>query len=125
VRELVAIALAGALGSLGRHGASVLTVRWFGDVLPYGTLAVNTLGSLILGTLTGLALVSDVVPASIRVPVATGFLGAFTTFSTFSVETVRLAERDPWLAAANVAANLVLGLGAAVLGVAIGRWLGA
>jgi CrcB protein len=123
VKEVVAIGLAGALGSLGRYGVSVLAVRWWGDGFPWGTLAVNALGSLVLGAVTGVMLVSDVLPPSVRVPVTTGFLGAFTTFSTFSVETIRLAEKDPWLAVANVVANVVLGLSGAGLGVVIGRWM--
>ena len=123
MKEVMAIGLAGAFGSLGRYGVSVLTARWWGEGFPWGTLAVNALGSVVLGAVTGVMLVSDVLPPAVRVPITTGFLGAFTTFSTFSVETIRLAEKDPWLAVANVVANLALGLSGAGLGVVFGRWM--
>ncbi len=122
MKELIAIGAAGALGSISRHGVGVVALRWCGDGFPYGTLIVNVLGSAALGVVTALALTTDLLPPSLRVPLATGFLGAFTTFSTFSVDTVRLAERDPWLAVINVVGNLVLGGGAAWCGLVCARW---
>lgn len=87
--------------------------------LPWGTLSVNLVGSLVLGVVAGLTvrLGTDVV----ALLVGTGFCGAFTTFSTFAVESVRLAEAGRWRAAAgNVVGSVALGLVVATLGYALG-----
>lgn len=87
--------------------------------LPWGTLSVNLVGSLVLGVVAGLTvrLGTDVV----ALLVGTGFCGAFTTFSTFAVESVRLAEAGRWRAAAgNVLGSVALGLVVATLGYALG-----
>jgi fluoride exporter len=92
-------------------------------VLPWGTLAVNVLGSLVLGLLVGVA-DGHRVPGSLTLLVGTGFCGALTTYSTFSYETLRLYESGARLyAALNVAVSLLAGLAAAVVGVAIGSAL--
>ena len=86
---------------------------------PYGTLAVNVSGSLALGFVVGLTLYHGVGP-DVRTVVGTGFLGAYTTFSTFAYETVRLLEEGSTLEAfANSAASVVLGLAAAGAGLAL------
>lgn len=124
MREALFIAGMGAAGALARYWLSGQAYRWFGVGLPYGTLVVNVLGSLLLGFLMHVGLTTDLVPRALRTALATGFLGAFTTYSTFAYETVRYVEDGAWgLAALNVAANLVLGLGAAVGGLALGRLL--
>ncbi len=122
MKELLAIGLAGALGSVARYAVSGLAARWWGESFPWGTLTVNALGALVLGFVAGFAMVSDGLPPSVRIPIATGFLGAFTTFSTFSVETIRLAEKEPWLALGNVLVSILLGLVLAAAGLAAGRW---
>ena len=102
---------------LGRYGVTVAMTRWLGEDFPYGTLAVNALGSLLLGFLAHVLLHHPSVPPSWRLPLTTGFLGAFTTFSTFSVETVKLLDAGHHGAAAsNVLANLALGLALVTLG---------
>ena len=127
---LLSIALAGALGAVSRHlvgtwVAARVPASGLLAGLPVGTLAVNVLGSFALGFLAGLALTGDRVPAGWRPALTTGFLGSFTTFSTFSVETVRLLEQGAWAAgAANLGLQLVVGLGAALGGLAAGRALG-
>jgi fluoride exporter len=91
------------------------------SVFPWGTLAVNVVGSLILGLLTGAATAGAASP-QVQLAVGTGFCGALTTYSTFSYETLRLLEDDARLyAAANVVASIVAGLLSAFLGVAIGQ----
>ncbi|OSC70613.1 chromosome condensation protein CrcB [Streptomyces sp. 4F] len=88
-------------------------------VFPWGTFTVNVVGCLILGTLTGAA-THGAASDSLRLLVGTGFCGALTTYSAFSYETVRLAEKGArFLAAANVVAGVVAGLGAAFLGAAV------
>ncbi|MCP3817970.1 CrcB family protein [Streptomyces sp. A3M-1-3] len=89
------------------------------SVFPWGTLAVNAAGSLVLGTLTGAAVSSGAYAL-----LGTGLCGALTTYSTFSYETLRLAELGRrFLAVANAAASVLVALGAVVLGGALGEVL--
>jgi CrcB protein len=119
--DVALVGAGGALGSVARYLVGLTLAALLGPALPYGTFAVNVTGSFAAGLLLGVAEVRDVTTA-MRLVLLTGFLGGYTTFSAFSIETVRLAEQQGLLGGAtNVAANLVLGLGAAVLGVAIGR----
>lgn len=120
---VLGVAGMGALGALSRWGLGKLVTGLLPGAFPFGTLAANVLGCLVLGVVTGLS--ADALPASVRVPLATGFLGSFTTFSTFSVESVKLAEQGAWgLFAANVVGSVVVGLVAAGVGVWVGRGLG-
>ncbi|GGZ39008.1 MULTISPECIES: fluoride efflux transporter CrcB [Streptomyces rochei group] len=90
-----------------------------GTVFPWGTFTVNVVGCLVLGTLAGAA-THGAASASVQLLVGTGLCGALTTYSTFSYETLRLAENGArLLAAANVLAGVVVGLGAAFLGTAL------
>lgn len=110
----------GALGALSRWGVGLAVGRLLPGAFPWGTLAANALGCLLLGVATGLS--AEVLPAHLRVPIATGFLGSFTTFSTFSVESVKLAQQGAWgLFAGNVVGSVAIGL----LGAAAGLWLAA
>ena len=124
MKQIVLIAGAGAIGSLARYGLSDVVGRWLGKGFPYGTLAVNLLGCFFLGALMELAIASDWVSSELRLALGVGFFGAFTTFSTFSVETMRLIEAGSWpQVVLNVLANLVLGLGLAWLGFTLVRAL--
>ncbi|MGC5000105.1 fluoride efflux transporter CrcB [Streptomyces sp. DT195] len=88
-------------------------------VFPWGTLTVNVLGCLVLGLLTG-AVTAGAASSHVQLLIGTGLCGALTTYSTFSYETLRLTETGArFLAAANVAASVVAGLGAAFLGTAL------
>jgi CrcB protein len=123
VRDILLIGFAGAFGALGRYGVTAWTVRRFGSGFPYGTLCVNVAGSLLLGVVLGLSL-SGRLPREARLAVGVGFLGAFTTFSTFSCDTIGMLERGAnGSALINVAANLVVGLVAASIGFATARML--
>ena len=124
MRELFALAVAGALGTVSRHGVSTWTRGWLGGRFPYGTLAVNVLGCLLLGFIMEGLVSSEVLPKALRVPVTVGFFGAFTTMSTFGYETMRYMEANAWgTALTNVGANLVLCLAATWLGLYAGRTL--
>lgn len=121
MQQLLWIGLAGALGALSRHGLGLAANRAVDWGIPAGTLAVNVLGSIALGFLmegcdrAGWS-------AELRLALGTGFLGSFTTFSTFSVETIRLVESGNYGAvAANIGANLVLALAGAALGIWVAR----
>ena len=117
------VVVAGAAGALLRYEVELAVRRRTGGDLPYGTLLINVSGSFLLGVLAGGAAVHGV-PTELVTVAGTGLLGAYTTFSTFSVDTVGLVERGRVReAAANLGASLVLGLGAAALGLAIGHAL--
>lgn len=122
MRTILLLAGAGALGSLSRYGLGGLVQRLVGSGFPYGTLVINVLGCLAIGFIMHIALNSNVMSATTRVVITIGFLGAFTTFSSFSYETVRLLENGAWLSAIlNIGGNLVLGILATVFGLAIGK----
>jgi CrcB protein len=116
---VVAVAIvAGALGALLRYGTTLLFARLHDD-LPWAVLTVNSIGSLIGGVVLGLVTVGAA-GADIQLIVVGGFAGGLTTFSTFSVETIQLALARRWRTVAlTMGANLVLGIGAAVLGFAV------
>lgn len=115
------MALGGSLGAVSRYGISEWARKRLGDALPWGTLIVNVVGSLLLGLILGLAL-REVGTRGQRAAFGTGFLGAFTTFSTFSNETVLMAQQGKMTGAVlNVVLNVVVGIAAAVAGM----WLSA
>ena len=121
---LIWIAVAGAAGALARYGLSGLAHALFGARLPWGTLAVNLTGCFALGVLAEIAARTGWVSAEFRTAAAIGFLGSFTTFSTFGFESFRAIEAGDW---AGAASNLGLNVGGGVLlvflGVLSGRWL--
>ena len=120
--SLMAIALGGAFGSVSRFLVAQEMGRRFGDFLPYGTLAVNVLGSLALGWLVTIFLDHPEINSAIRLGIAVGFLGAFTTFSTFSVESVQLLlSGSISRSLLNIAANTVVCIGMCYLGIQIAR----
>jgi CrcB protein len=93
-----------------------------GDFLPYGTLAVNVIGSLALGWLATIFLDRTEINGALRLGITVGFLGAFTTFSTFSLESVQLLLSGAvWRAVLNVAVNTVVCLGMCYLGIQLAR----
>jgi CrcB protein len=116
---LLAVSLAGAVGAPSRYVLDVLVQQRAGGVFPWGTFVINTSGSFLLGLLTGLSLHHGLgtVPKTV---LGTGFCGAYTTFSTFSYETVRLAEEGAFFEAVlNALASLGVGLLAAAAGLGI------
>jgi fluoride exporter len=116
---LIGVALAGALGAVARYVVDVLIADRSRADLPVGTLVINVSGSLLLGILTGLALYHGLASRP-RVVLGTGFCGGFTTFSTFTWETMALAAaRQPRTAVTNVIASLALPAAAAAIGLAI------
>ncbi len=121
--EMLWIGLGGCAGAIARYWLSGLVAARAGVVFPFGTFVINVSGSFTLGLLLGL-LEQQAIPPVTRLALGTGFLGAYTTFSTFTYETIRLVEEGSiLLATVNVAASLVLGLGAAFAGLAAGRTL--
>jgi fluoride exporter len=122
--QIVYIGVFGGLGCIARYLASSWTYQFVGRSLPYGTLMVNVLGSFLLGLLMTLGLRSTIIPAQIRVGLTVGFMGGFTTFSTFSYETLRLLEEGSlWQAGANILLNVILCLVSALAGALVARAL--
>lgn len=113
------VVLGGAVGAPLRYLTDRAVQARHDSVFPWGTFVVNAAGSLVLGALAGAAVSSETYAL-----LGTGLCGALTTYSTFSYETLRLAERGwKFLAAANVAASLLVGLGAVFLGADLARGL--
>ncbi|WP_432823755.1 fluoride efflux transporter CrcB [Trichloromonas sp.] len=120
--QVLYIGLFGGLGCLARYFVAGWTYSLFGRGLPYGTLAVNVLGSFLLGLVMEGSLRSSLLSPELRMGIAVGFMGGFTTFSTFSFETYRLIEEGSLLqAGANILLNVVVCLLFAALGIFLAR----
>ncbi|MER5625761.1 fluoride efflux transporter CrcB [Streptosporangium sp. NPDC002544] len=115
------VLLGGAVGAPLRYLTDRAVQARHDTVFPWGTFTVNVAGSLILGVLAGAAL-SGVVGTGVQLLLGTGFCGALTTYSTFSYETLRLAETGAvFFAVANVVASIVAGLGAVFAGLTLAQ----
>ncbi|MFD4786264.1 fluoride efflux transporter CrcB [Streptomyces sp. NPDC058459] len=113
------VIIGGAAGAPLRYLTDRAVQKRHDAVFPWGTFTVNVLGCLVLGLLTGAATAGAASP-HVQLLIGTGLCGALTTYSTFSYETLRLTEDGArFLAAANVAASVVAGLGAAFVGTAL------
>ena len=122
--QALAIAAGGALGALMRYWVSTAVYAWLGRAFPWGTLAVNLLGSAVMGVLYVLLMERLTSGPEVRALVLIGFLGAFTTFSTFSIETFNLIEQaELGKALANVLVSVTACVLAAWGGVILGRQL--
>jgi CrcB protein len=113
------VALGSALGGMARYGAAGLAARLIGPTLPWGTLIVNVTGSFVIGFLATLAAPDGrlLLPPDARAFLVIGLCGGFTTFSSFSLETLNLARDGEWLwAASNVVGSVLLCLVAVWLG---------
>jgi CrcB protein len=118
------ICFGGAAGTGARYAISGWALRAFGPTFPYGTLAVNLLGSFGVGLLMQVGLSTPLMSPTLRLSLTTGVMGGFTTYSTFNYETIRYVQDGAWpLAAANVAVTLVACLAAGFAGLAAGRAL--
>lgn len=124
MQQLLAIAGGGALGAIFRFGMSNGVYRLLGKDFPYGTLLVNVLGSLLMGLFFVVLVERMAVSAEWRLALLVGLLGSFTTFSTFSIETLALFDAGlPLKAMLNIVLSVVLCLTATWLGITIGRQL--
>ena len=114
--KLLCIAFGGAAGAVLRYAVSGVALRWGGTNFPWGTLAVNLIGSFLIGVLVALFDAVAVSP-NVRAMLLIGLLGAFTTFSTFSLESVNLLRDGQYaLAAVNVGVSCLAGLALVFVG---------
>ncbi|MGL4405128.1 MAG: fluoride efflux transporter CrcB [Notoacmeibacter sp.] len=122
MNQIILVAIGGGLGAVTRHLVSIAAVTWFGTTFPIGTLFVNVFGSLLMGLLMGWLWAQNS-GDHIRLFLATGILGGFTTFSAFSLDAVLLYERgDVFAAAIYVAASVLISIVARVAGLAAMRY---
>ena len=120
--RFVLICCGGAVGTGARYLLGGLAVRWLGPEFPHGTLVINVLGSFLIGVVQQVGLTTLWFPDTLRVVLAIGVLGGFTTYSSFSYETIKLVESGSWAAATAYAGlTTVLCLGGCTAGLALGR----
>ncbi len=125
IQKIALLALAGACGTLSRYGLVGLVHRLSGTAFPLGTLAVNLFGCFLAGLLWSLFENRWPVSGETRVLVLVGFMGAFTTFSAYALETGELFRASQWLeAVANILLHNILGFSVLLLGAALGRLIG-
>jgi CrcB protein len=120
--QLIWLGAAGAAGALARYGMALGVQRVTGTLFPWGILAVNTAGCFLFGLIFGLAEERGLIRSDVRAVALIGFLGAFTTFSTFAFDTLNLVRDERYaLAAANVLLSNALGISAVFGGLALSR----
>jgi CrcB protein len=124
IQKLGWLALAGALGTVSRYGLAGLVQRLSGGSFPWGTLVVNLLGCFLAGLLWGMFEKRGVVTALPRTVLLVGFLGAFTTFSTLTLETTEMLRASELMyATANLTVQNGIGLAAIFAGTMLGRMI--
>ena len=124
MRLLLSIAAGGALGAMLRYGVSGLIEKLHPGPIPWGTIGVNVIGSFFIGLLWELFGYVDLSP-EMRGFLRIGLLGAFTTFSSYALETALLGRAGDWkMASVNVLASNLLCIAAVFVGFAVARWFG-
>jgi len=106
----IAVGVGGMIGAVGRYGVSMLFVEDSYHSFPYATLTVNLIGCFLLSFLTNHAIIKRKLSPEVFTAVGTGIIGAFTTFSTFAVETIKLSDAQPFMAIAYVLLSILGGL---------------
>jgi len=116
--KIFLIALFGAIGTLARYGLQGVVQIRMGGAFPYGTLLINLSGCFLLGLVGQLTLNRMLISADMRMAIAVGFFGGFTTFSSFGWETAKMLEDGEWLRASTyVGTSVVAGLLLSVAGI--------
>jgi len=120
--RIILLMLLGAAGTLARYGLDGWIQNRLGAAFPAGTLTINVLGCFLLGVIGQYSLTHLSVPPEWRIGMTTGMMGAFTTFSTFGWESVRMVQTGEWAKAAlYIGASLLVGLVAMILGMRLGN----
>jgi CrcB protein len=122
VREVAAVAVGGAIGATLRWSIGTWVVGRTGPGFPWHTMLINVAGAFLIGVLMALSVERGVVSGDWRLFLGTGVLGGFTTFSTLSYESIALMQNGLWSAGfVNMFGSAILGLGAAWIGIVVGR----
>jgi fluoride exporter len=122
--RFVLICFGGAVGTGARYLLGGLVVRWLGPDFPYGTLLINVVGSFLIGIVQQVGLSTLLIPETLRLVLAIGVMGGFTTYSSFSYETMKLVETGSWGAATlYVVLTTGLCLACCAAGLSLGRVL--
>ena len=122
MKTLLAVALGGALGSLGRYGFGIVATKWLGTGFPWGTLGVNVIGGFVMGVVVGLGALKFNLDPTLRAFLTVGILGGFTTFSAFSLDAALMLEKHQNLAAAiYILSSVCLSIGALFAGLRLVR----
>ncbi len=122
MQKILLICLAGALGTLARYWLSGAVYGIFGRDFPWGTSAVNILGCFLFGLVWVLSEERGILSAQARIVILVGFMGAFTTFSTFIFESAELARTSEWLRLGlNMLGQSIVGFAACSFGMVCGR----
>jgi CrcB protein len=119
VNSFLWVAVGSALGGVSRYGFGLMASRLWGDAFPWGTICINVLGSFVIGLFAALTTADGAMPASanLRIFVMVGICGGFTTFSSFSLQTLTLMRDGGWFPAmGNIVLSVVLCLLAVTLG---------
>ncbi|NOY24424.1 MAG: fluoride efflux transporter CrcB [Oligoflexia bacterium] len=118
------VCLGSAVGGGMRYLVSGWTLSLLGGAFPYGTLAVNLLGSFVLAALMVVGIETTVLPPTVRLALTTGAMGAFTTYSTFNYETLSYLQDGAWgVALTNILVTVLSCLAAGVAGWSAARWM--
>ncbi|WP_031578474.1 fluoride efflux transporter CrcB [Ruminobacter sp. RM87] len=121
IQPILLVAAGGAIGAVCRYLTTGAITSFFGKEFPYGTITVNIIGSFLIGLLTSV-LSQNYLEPQLKLLLITGLLGGFTTFSTFSLDTVNLIHASDYIKLfLYIAGSIVLGVGAAVTGLLIGE----
>lgn len=122
LQKYLILCLAGSAGTLSRYWVGGFVQRMAGDSFPLGNFLVNLTGCLLFGLVYALVENRSGLPGDMRLFLLTGFMGAYTTFSSYMFESVALMQHGQWLAAGlNIAGQTVLGVGCIIGGLALGR----
>ena len=122
MERFLLICLGGAVGTALRYLTSGVAARWLGADFPYGTFIVNITGSFLIGVIQQVGTTSLLISDTTRLFLAVGVMGGMTTYSSFSYETVRLAQSGAWVQAwLNVLVTTALCLGLCFLGIGVGK----
>lgn len=122
LKLLIFISAGGAIGAVGRYMLTVAATQWFGEPFPYGTMIVNIIGSFLLGVLLAAISLNWAPSIELRTFIQVGVLGAFTTFSTFSLDAYQLMAKGEYISSAlYIGSTVIVGIVSLFIGIALVR----
>ena len=123
MRRLALVILGGGFGSGARYLVGGWVAQALGSAFPYGTIGINALGSFLISVVMYLSLTAGAITPDLRLLLATGIMGGFTTYSTFNYETLAFFQQGAWLLGAlNILATVFVCLAAGAIGLMLSRW---